>query len=610
MVKRREFVTASALVVSNLLAGRVLAQQEGPRAAVVIGVNKCGNLPVLSAAASSAKLVADWLKSEDFEIKLFVDDDRPVKSGEIFEAIAEFVERGTLGQLVVYFSGHGFLNGFSEYWMFSGAPDNPNEAASLIESAALAKESGITNVVFISDACRSTPDSLGASRVRGSLIFPSGDASLHPADVDKFLAALPGKSALELPVADSTGRFEGIYTSCFLDAFKNPDASMVLTLSDGSRVVPNRNLKAYLTREVQKRAQAKSIKLNQIPDADVVSDDTVYIGKVAPGTIIVQPPVADSQATIFDVASRELSRDGANISSPDTNNALPDSEISRVAVSSGFNAIKDSILAATNATQELPINCGFVVTGAKVESITTGPMHHAEIISRKGSTVIKVEIQNGNACSAAIKFEDGSGTVLAAIKEFVGSVTVSGGGVSNVNYDPSRDNWRFSDYQFERPRLASLRATVAASARYGVLRIEGNKDARAAAASSFADRIRVLKGIDPTLGIYAAYAYADAGLVNQVQSVRSYMRDDLNVDIFDVAMLAGELSGRPIGADDGPVPFCPMLSQGWSLLRVKDVRLPDSVAELRDHLRPALWATFEPKGMDMIIEALRSGRLR
>lgn len=609
-MRRREFVTASALVASNLLVRSVFAQDQGPRAAVVIGVDKCGNLPILSAAASSAKLVADWLKSEGFEVKLFVDDDKPVRSSDIFDAIAEFVGRGTLSQLVVYFSGHGFLNGFSEYWMFSGAPDNPNEAASLIESTALAKESGITNVVFISDACRSTPDSLGTSRVRGSLIFPNGDASQVRADVDKFLAALPGKPALELPVADSTGRFEGIYTSCFLDAFKKPDASMVRTLENGSRVVPNRNLKAYLTREVQKRAQAKSIKLNQIPDADVVSDDTAYIGKVAPETVVAPPPVADSQATIFDVASRELARDGANISLLGPNDALPESEINRVALSSGFSAIKASILAAPDITQQVPVNTGFVVSGTNVELVTTNPMHGAEIVSRERSTTIQISIRDGKACSVAIRFEDGSGTVLAALNEFVGSVEVAGGGVSNVNYDPSRNNWRFSDYEFERPRLASLRATVAASARYGVLRIEGDKDTRAKGASSFADRIRVLKGIDPTLGIYAAYAYADADLVDQVRSVRSYMRDDLNVDIFDVAMLAGELSGRSIGGDDGAVPFCPMLNQGWSFLRVKDVRLPDSVAETRDYLRPALWTTFEPKGMNIVIEALRSGRLR
>src|SRR5450759_1920849 len=40
--------------------------------------------------------------------------------------------------------------------------------------------------------------------------------------------------------------------------------------------------------------------------------------------------------------------------------------------------------------------------------------------------------------------------------------------------------------------------------------------------SQLADSIRVLKGIDPTLGLYAAYAYAEADLLNQVRSVQEY----------------------------------------------------------------------------------------
>ena len=119
-----------------------------------------------------------------------------------------------------------------------------------------------------------------------------------------------------------------------------------------------------------------------------------------------------------------------------------------------------------------------------------------------------------------------------------------------------------------------------------------------------------MKGIDPTLGIYAAYAYADAGLLNQVQSVMSYMKDDLRVDLFDVAMLSGALSGRPPGDPNGPVPFVPMLSQGWALLRVKNARLPDSVVSAQDHLRPGLWTTLGRDGMRVVESALREGRVR
>jgi hypothetical protein len=83
------------------------------------------------------------------------------------------------------------------------------------------------------------------------------------------------------------------------------------------------------------------------------------------------------------------------------------------------------------------------------------------------------------------------------------------------------------------------------------------------------------------------------------------MRGDLGVDLFDVAMLAGELSGRSLAADDAAVPFCPMLSQGWSLLRVKNVQLRAEVASARDHLRDSLWTTFDREGMDIATNALR-----
>ena len=87
------------------------------------------------------------------------------------------------------------------------------------------------------------------------------------------------------------------------------------------------------------------------------------------------------------------------------------------------------------------------------------------------------------------------------------------------------------------------------------------------------------------------------------------MRGDLGVDIFDVAMLSGELSGKPPEGPRGAYPFCPMLSQGFALLRVNDVRLAESIVAARDHLRPSLWTTFDKDGMQIVEKALRDGRV-
>jgi hypothetical protein len=106
--------------------------------------------------------------------------------------------------------------------------------------------------------------------------------------------------------------------------------------------------------------------------------------------------------------------------------------------------------------------------------------------------------------------------------------------------------------------------------------------------------------------LYAAYAYAQAGLTEQVRSVGMFMRSDLQADIFDVAMLAGELAGRD-PADSAALPFCPMLSQGWELLRVRRTTLPHGFDDAREFVRPALWTTLEPPGVDRALAVLKKG---
>jgi len=83
------------------------------RAAIVIGVDRTGNLPVLRAGASGAREMAAWLDGEGFDVRLFVDDQQPVTASRITDEIANLIDQGTLEQLVIYFSGHGFLHSYS-----------------------------------------------------------------------------------------------------------------------------------------------------------------------------------------------------------------------------------------------------------------------------------------------------------------------------------------------------------------------------------------------------------------------------------------------------------------------------------------------------------------
>ena len=210
---------------------------------------------------------------------LRIDEGRPVRSSELYDAISAVVARGNLAQLVIYFAGHGFVNSYAEYWMLSLAPDNPNEAVSLRESIELARLSAIPNVVIISDACRSRADSLSAELVRGSMIFPSTRTPpTSSSEVDQFLATLIGNASFEAPVAQSAGDYAGIYTSAFLAAFHSPDPSMVRDVN-GISVVTNAKLKGYLTQQVPRLAERASIHTTQHPDTRIASGESSYIGR-------------------------------------------------------------------------------------------------------------------------------------------------------------------------------------------------------------------------------------------------------------------------------------------------------------------------------------------
>ena len=607
-MKRREFVK-----IGSRLAGALVSTQlrSAPpvRAAIVIGVDKAADLPKLKGAGAGALEMANWLRGEGFEVIQRVDTMGPVKLDDVYEAIASIVDRGA-DQLVVYFAGHGFNRAFSEFWLLSGAPRNPNQAVSVVESMRLARLSGIPNVVFISDACRSRADSLGAERVNGGYIFPNPNRTpSNLSAVDVFLATLAGDVSYEVPVAESAPKYQGIYTAAFLDAFQHPDDSMVLNLGD-LRVVPNRRMEGYLVREVAKRAKAISIPVRQIPDAQVVSSDDTYIGRVQGNASQVHISEAH-QPTIQDLVWMDLAQVGVR-GSPRF--PMRPAEATRLSASLGYDT-------ATAAIQHLPdfpalaSIGGLVVTGAQLKIAEAHPSVRVQYVppSPGGDSfhLIRVDPGNAPAASVALQFDDGGGTVVAALKRFVAIISVNKGQVVNVGYVPALGSLHFYEFAPERARLEALHSVIATAARFGVFRIEGDgREGRAAAAERLASQIRVLKGIDPTLGVYAAYAYSDAGLPDQIRSVSGIMRGDLGVDLFDVAMLSGALGGRSLAENPLLFPSFPMLWQGWNLLRVLDVRLAPEVLAVRDLLRPSLWTTFNADGILLLVQALREGRLR
>jgi hypothetical protein len=515
----------------------------------------------------------------------------------IADAVRGLVKRPNLTQLVIYFAGHGCLVTGTECWLLSGAPEDSNEAINFAASFDRAQLWPTPNIVFISDACRSRPDSMRADDLRGDSLFPvpAGVVGRTNAKIDKFFAARPGQAALEVPMGENVSQYEGIYTSVFLEAFKHPDENMVLDLGNDLKVVPNRKLEDYLFREVRKRAAQHDMSV-QWPQTDVCSSDSTYIGRLTAASRTKEARAPEP--TVSDIVTIALAQVEPNLSAPRAN--FSKTSVDAIAAASGFDEARKAILSApTQAPPGASLMSGFTVVGAEVESIDTSAEARTEHSVAGDQTIVQVDFK-GVAATVSIRFKGGAGTVVAGLKEYVGHVVVEGGLVRNVSYD----------HQGETPteQIRELHATVAAAAELGVFRIRGYGEEKTRQARELGNALRMGKFADPTLGLYAAYAYNEASLEDLVKSVGSLMRGQLDAILFDVAMLSGELKSGAVAND--VFPQCPMLSQGWNLLKVRGVTLPEAYLSAQAYLLPALWTTFDAPGMDIVVKALKEGRLR
>jgi hypothetical protein len=628
------------------------------RIAIVIGVNKPQALKPLQGAASDALAFGEWIAKQGFdEVKTFADDQqKAVAFGDIFAEVNRVVKARTYSQLVIYFAGHGFQNSGSEVWLLSGAPDNPAEAISLEASVKAARESGLTSVVFISDACRSIPSGMPNINVFGISIFPNkGLNSQTRPDVDRLLATLPSLVAVEAAQADDKARRGGIFTRKFMQSYRDPPGNLIDTVA-GNDVITNRKLKKLIRDMVEDAAFEVMPNAGQLPDFIVESDDA-YVGRVEraplenfsppgrralhPGIIVevapeirpeVRPEIGpeirpDIRPEILPEIRPEIRPDirsgrrrpqrapsvaalarealdtaaqgqGADAAAAVVRGSVPGTEISDAIVRYSRAVPRDRFETKT----------GFSVTGAGVVSAHS-QRFPAEIL---GTEFVRLQPEDDGAPSASvlIQFEGGNGTVLPGLRGYIGHIFVDQGAVTNVNYVPSTNNVeRWPEYLAVQANVEALRAAVAAAAGLGVFRIDRRE------AEPFADKIRELKVFDPTLGLYAAYAYASAGLEADVGSVLQSMRRDLNAELFDVAMLARRgVHPHEVGPNDPDplaiLPFCPMLRQGWSLLEVCEAQLPDAARQAQNWLLPALWSTFAPEGVELLRQAMLRGDFR
>jgi hypothetical protein len=216
-----------------------------------------------------------------------------------------------------------------------------------------------------------------------------------------------------------------------------------------------------------------------------------------------------------------------------------------------------------------------------------------------------VRLWNVNpAVALAIQLENGKCAILPGLRGYIGHALFDEEGMTSVSYVPSSNHFRWGWYQRRKGEIDRLRALVSLAIDHGTFTIRSEREA-----ASLASIIRVEKAVDPSLGLYAAHAFSQAGQDKEVLSVLRYMRGDLGVDLFDVKLLASRMLRDEKGYLPPQVPFLPMLTQTWNLLRPRGVDVPPLLEESRAYLCDSLWTTFQPKAADKIMRAIKNEEL-
>jgi hypothetical protein len=583
------------------------------RCAVVVGVNKTGELPVLHAAASGAREFAAWATSQGIEVTLLTDDNASVSLGDVNSAIRNYVQQRTYSQLIVFFSGHGILRAPDyELWLLSGAPDDPNDAVNVPGSIWLARNVGIPHVVIVSDACRSRPNTSRLSQIQGGVIFPNESPRTPRPAVDVFYAALPGDPALEVSAKDATENYRGIFTECLLKGLRGEVPDLIVNighsnLNEEKWVIPSWQLKPYLEEEVPDAAANVHIKLQQDPDIRVESHPPNYFADAnapSPRSRAREARPSQTNKVTFRHVTQSLKQDRYFQGHVQDGTLPPNTR--EVAEKSEMAHAIDRLL-SIRGRESFETRTGFSVIGGKIDrAVITGS--GCDVFEESGAYQVRVhnDGEQSEGRSALIQLNGDIGVPLAVLPGFIGTIVVEHDRVVTVTYLPSRYTPKYDEYQHVASEVERRRAFVAVAARNGSFRLEGGIEALEGA-----QFLRTLKAIDPTLGLYSAYAYAQAGDLEGLASVFEYMSREREPILFDVAMLTNRLARAARTTTHSlPIsPFCPMLTQGWALVEPNEMWLPAPVRHAREHLLPGLWTTFSPEGVAQLWSPIENGSL-
>jgi hypothetical protein len=569
------------------------------RAAVLVGVNRTGGLPVLQAAARGARIMEQWALRQmpARNVRVLTDEaGGSVELRDVKRAIFELVEPGNLDQLIVYFAGHGVNVHYGEQWLLSGAPVDTQESVNVAGSVELATRCGIPHVVLVSDACRTAAEGIQAQRVRGGEIFPNVQKSGVDDAVDVFCACSLGRPALEVRDPEhAASSYRALYTAALANALGGHCPELIERQPAGGDrgVVQPWPLKRFLSKEVARQLSGSNVlaTLSQVPDARITSAEDAWLAQFPwaevaargradkptiyrSGEATSSVPHAVAQvllATLLDdpsksaaAESRRLQRSGDRIT--------------------GELANRVAQLAARFGPPLLDTPCGIKVRGARVTHAWGGSAR-AVLLGSDGD-LVAIDAMPAPAANVLLELHDGGSVVVPALRSFIAALTFDGRELVDVDYQPLHN--AMPGPAAGGHRVGAVHAVVSASAHLGLLKVEPQL------AAPLMARVAEWAAVAPALALHAAYAFHAAGRYDDVRTIRRLMHERFASEFFDLQLLDARA-----GSNDGMAtafPPFPLQSHGWALLGARQYRLPDALQGLEAHLEDSLWTRFTREG--------------
>lgn len=589
------------------------------RAAVLIGANRTGKLPVLQDAVAGARRMEQWALSQGMarhRVLLFTDENGAIDVGEIRRAIRKLVDSGSITQLIVYFAGHGVNIRYGEYWLLTDAPEDASAAVNVEGSMVLARRCGIPHVVFISDACRTAAEGVQAQGITGTEIFPNDPVPGPENPVDIFFGTTLGRPALEVKdPAASSAAFKAIYTGALLDAMsgKLPKA-LAIAMLDGKQkhVVRPRPLKALMLSELPKRLAALQLSADviQVPDARITSDDDAWLASLEP---MPSPPPSVTRGAVREAVA-------APLKAPDQ---VAQERLESLMSTMGTGGVRTAPAPRTRGGAsrsiespargrrfETPVDigfhfetgCGFKVLGSTVTAAVSAGARVG--VKSADDTLVRVD-PGEQAANVLLQLADGTGVLLPAVREFVTVVSVEEGEVVDVAFEPAAGRGEFDAFARNAATLRELREVVSEAARDNAFRLDQ------ALGDLLDSHMRYDGHLDPALALYAAYAFHEMQRRDRVEELAGALEGDLHVRFFDLDLLSRRIDPQGHGAAAAPAhwPPMPMLARGWTLLSAFRVKLAEPLAGIERHLMPSLWTHFDRAGTEQLRDLILARRL-